>query len=186
MPTFYKPDWLPLTEVFIETGTNRGNSLAAALTFGYRQCLSVEFVESMYRAAQERFAHDRRVRLFHGSSPEMLPQMIAPDITTTFWLDAHFSGSDQTWQDPRYGECPLLQELQAISATAWLQPPLICIDDAFIFKEATWRAPSHVLEPALFTKAHWPTLAAIEAALPNYKFREENYILFGQKVPTGP
>src|SRR5262245_39379625 len=116
MPTFHKPTHLPLTEVFIETGTNKGDSLAAALAAGYPRCLSVEFVEDLHRLAQKRFADDARVRLFHGSSPDTLPAMIDPALTTTFWLDAHYSGSDRGWQDPRYGECPLLRELEVIMA----------------------------------------------------------------------
>ena len=54
------------------------HTLAAALAAGYPSCLSVEFVESLYLLAQARFAADPRVRLFPGSSPEMLPSMIDP------------------------------------------------------------------------------------------------------------
>src|SRR5262245_31694637 len=135
MPTFRRPAVIPLTEVFIETGTQRGDSLAAALAAGYPECLSVEYTDLFYRFAKERFANDSRVRLFHGSSPDVLPAMIDPIKTTTFWLDAHYSGSDRAWQDPKYGECPLLQELEVILAAPWRQPPIICIDDAYIFHE---------------------------------------------------
>jgi len=172
---------LPLTDVFIETGTNRGDSLAAALAAGYPKCLSVEFVESLYLLAQARFAADPRVRLFHGSSPEMLPSMIDPTKTTTFWLDAHYSGSDRDWQDLRYGECPLVEELKVIASTPWRQPPIICIDDAFIFKDSTWQGPSSVFVPALFTRSHWPRLADIEQILDGYEVHENNYVLFCQR-----
>lgn len=182
MPTFYRHPRLPLTEVFIETGTNKGDSLAAALAAGYPRCLSVEFVDGLHVLAKERFAHEPRAVLFHGSSPDTLPIMIDPSLTTTFWLDAHFSGSSRAWQDPRYGECPLLQELKVIMAMPWVTWPIICIDDAFIFKEATWAGPSHVLLPYLFTRSHWPSLAEIEAMLPGYELWEENYILFGHKA----
>jgi hypothetical protein len=132
--------------------------------------------------ARERFAHEPRAHLFHGSSPDTLPVMIDPRLTTTFWLDAHYSGSDRCWQDPHCGECPLLQELKVIMAAPWAAWPIVCIDDAFIFKEATWRGPSHVLVPAQFTRSHWPDLAEIEAMLPGYQLREENYVLFAQRV----
>src|SRR5262249_34974387 len=130
MPTFYRPGWLPMTEVFIETGTNKGDSLAAAVAAGYPACLSVEFVEGLHLFASERFPGQPRVRLFHGSSPDTLPKMIDPTRTTTFWLDAHYSGSDRSWQDPRYGECPLLEELKVIMAAPWQSWPILCIDDA--------------------------------------------------------
>src|ERR1051326_1382123 len=129
MPTFYKHPRLPLTEVFIETGTNKGDSLASALSAGYPRCLSVEFVELLHNLAKQRFAQQPRAELFLGSSPETLPRMIDPERTTTFWLDAHFSGSDRSWQDPRYGECPLLQELKVIMGTPWKTWPILCIDD---------------------------------------------------------
>lgn len=83
MPTFWKPAAVPLTEVFIETGTERGNSLAAALAAGYREYLSVEYTDLFFQFAKERFADERRVRLFHGSSPDVLPQMIVAVRPTT-------------------------------------------------------------------------------------------------------
>lgn len=107
--------------------------------------------------------------------------MIDPTKTTTFWLDAHYSGSDRTWQDPRYGECPLLEELKIITSAPWKNPPIICIDDAFIFnREDIWLGPSHVFQPALFTQSHWPRMADIEKLLPGFEIREENYVLFCQ------
>ena len=178
MPPFWKPPSLPLTDVFIETGTNRGDSLAVAAGMGYPACLSVEFVDVLFRLAQERFANHPRIRLFHGSSPEMLPKMIDPAKNTTFWLDAHYCGNDKGFQDPRFGECPLLKELEVIMAADWRQPPIICIDDAFIFREDIWNGPSWIFTPQLFTRSQWPLLADIAALLPGYEIREENYVLF--------
>lgn len=178
MPTFWKPVTFPLTDVFIETGTQRGDSLAAALRAGYPDCLSVEYADLFYSFAKDRFASEPRVRLFQGSSPDVLPRIIDPNKTTTFWLDAHFSGSDRAWQDPRYGECPLLKELEVIAAAPWRQPPIICIDDAYIFREEIWNGPSWIFQPELFTRSHWPLLADIQGLLRDYELREENYVLF--------
>jgi hypothetical protein len=183
MPEFWKPASFPLTQVFIETGTQRGNSLAAALAAGYPKCLSVEYTELFYQFAVERFAGEPRVRLFKGSSPDLLPEMIDPNETTTFWLDAHFSGSDRDWQDPKYGECPLLKELEIIAAAPWKEPPIICIDDAYIFLERIWEGPSWIFQPELFTRSHWPLLADIQRVIPDYDLREENYVLFCTKKP---
>jgi hypothetical protein len=182
MSTFFKPARLPLTEAFIETGTHVGDSLAAALVTGYPRCLSVELVESLHLLAKKRFAQDPKVRLFHGSSPDTLPQMIDPTLTTTFWLDAHYSGTDRSWQDSRYGECPLLQELKVIMSTSWVEWPILCIDDAFIFKEETWKTGAGpLIDPSMFTRSQWPRLEEIEALLPGYTIWEENYILFAQR-----
>ena len=181
MPTFWKPACFPLTDVFIETGTQRGDSLAAALGAGYPLCMSVEFTDLWFQFASNRFAGNDRVRLFQGSSPEILPVMIDPSKSTTFWLDAHFCGNDRSWQDPRYGECPLLAELEVILGIPWRTPPYLCIDDAFIFREAAWHGYSAIFNPSVFTRSHWPSLPDLEKALPGYELQEENYVLFCQK-----
>jgi hypothetical protein len=181
MPTFWKPPALPVTEVFIQMGMQRGNSLAAALAAGCPECRSVEYTDLFYEFARERFVNEPRVRLFHGSSPDVLPAMIDPGKSTTFWLDAHFSGSDRAWQDPKYGECPLLKELEIIAAAPWKVPPVICIDDAFIFRESTWDGPSWVFQPELFTRSHWPLLADIQRMIPDFDLVEDNYVLFCTK-----
>lgn len=176
MSTFYRPVWLPLTELWIETGTQRGDSLAAALAIGYPHCLSVEFVKSLHNYSSKRFGGESRVQLFHGSSPDILPQMIDPAKTTTFWLDAHYSGDNISWQDPKCGECPLLQELKVILAVSWNKSPIICIDDAFMFKPDNW----NTLSPP-FTKAHWPDLSEIAMMLSGYRLTEENAVFFWQQ-----
>lgn len=181
MPTFWKPAKLPLTDVFIETGTNRGDSLAVAIGTGYPLCMSVEFVENLYLFAKERFEMEPRAKLFHGSSPAMLPLMIDPLKTTTFWLDAHYCGTDQGMQDPRYGECPLLAELEAITSVPWQHSPIICIDDAFIFRDIHWERSGSVFEPSIFTRSHWPRMADIEEILSGYAIHEESYVLFCQR-----
>lgn len=176
MYIFEPPTDLQITHVFIETGTNAGHSLALALAAGYEECLSVECVEHIHLAAKERFAGEPRARLFHGSSPELLPQIIDPAKSTTFWLDAHYSGSDPSWQDPKFGECPLLAELQAIMAVRWGQLPYILIDDATLF-HPDWSENSGRFDPNSFTRSHWPTVDQIAALLPDYDIREENNIL---------
>ncbi len=179
MPMFRRPSPFPVTDVFIETGTNLGHSLAAAVAAGYSECLSVEFVEDLYLAAVTRFGRDPRVRLFRGSSPDLLPLIIDPEKATTFWLDAHYSGSDRSWQDPRYGECPLLAELKAIQTAKWRTRPYLCIDDAFIFRDA-WEPVPGIFNPTFFTKLHWPLISEIRALLPEYDIREEDHILLCQ------
>lgn len=107
--------------------------------------------------------------------------MIDPTKSTTFWLDAHYSGNNREWHDPRYGECPLLKELEIIAAAPWKEPPIICIDDAYIFHERVWQGPSWIFQPELFTRSHWPLLADIQRLIPDYELREENYVLFCTK-----
>lgn len=92
-----------VTDVFIETGTFRGDSLMNAVAAGFRQLDSIECCERLYQAARRRFADYAHVSLHLGSSGGILPKITDPELATTFWLDAHSvsstwvsSGSDST------------------------------------------------------------------------------------------
>ena len=101
--------------------------------------------------------------------------MIDRQRSTTFWLDAHYQGGPRSEQDPRYGECPLLQELEVIRGTAWARLPIVAIDDAHMFFAATL--------PPGFTPTDWPSLEQIRAALlPGYEVDIENNIMWA--IPT--
>jgi hypothetical protein len=162
---------VPLTEVWIETGTYRGDSIEAALREGYAYIRSVEFLADWASQAQVRFSPQPNVTIVQGSSPERLPGLIEPERGTTFWLDAHFQGGPASEQDPRYGECPLLAELAVIRAAPWVRLPILAIDDAHMFFADTL--------PAGFTRAHWPSLEQIRGALlPGYQVDIENNVVW--------
>jgi hypothetical protein len=169
--TYYRRLGVPVTEVWIETGTYRGDSIAAALREGYPCIRSVEFLAEWAKQAQARFGTQRNVTIVQGSSPERLPELIEAGRSTTFWLDAHYQGGPASEQDPRYGECPLLAELAVIRGTPWARLPILAIDDAHMFFADTL--------PAGFTAAHWPSLEQIRAALlPGYQVDIENNVVW--------
>jgi len=108
------------------------------------------------------------VHVHLGSSPEILPKIIDPQVPTTFWLDAHYQGSSPIEQDPVYGECPLLAELEVIFSYGW--SPIVLIDDAYMFDERIH---------AGFDRSHWPSMEAIRSALPpHYELDESEEILY--------
>ncbi len=75
----------------------------------------------------------------------------------------------------------MLAELRVIAAAHWKVPPLICIDDVFMFHPQSWGDPGHPLICRdWFTREQWPTVDEIRRTLPGYVWREEGYVLFGR------
>ena len=166
-----------LRPVFIETGTFHGESLRNALHAGFPTLHSIEICKENYdfvKTLFERFhcleGQEDKITLHLGSSPNILPLIINPNVPTTFWLDAHFQDRLQEEQDTTYGECPLLLELNAIFSFNWNHNPIVLIDDAHMFDDRI---------DDKFNRSHWPTLKQIKENLPtNYKCVEQNDVLF--------
>jgi hypothetical protein len=99
-------------QVFVETGTCAGDTLAAMLMH-FDRLYSIELSDYYYNIASERFLGNPTVKLIHGNSAEMLPALFGykgfPRDGILFWLDAHAAG-EKTAQGPS----PLLEELKAI------------------------------------------------------------------------
>jgi len=146
-----------VTDVFVETGTYHGQTVENALRAGFPLVYSIEFLRSNYELAKKRLKAHPNVKLFLGSSPEILETILDRNLPTTFWLDAHYQGSSINEQDPAYGECPLLSELNAIFKEPWKVLPIILIDDAFMFDGRV---------PARFDVKQWPSVAEITSRFP--------------------
>jgi hypothetical protein len=115
-------------QVFIETGTYYGNMLEACFDH-FDQLVSCEIEKHFYRRAQRRFRHKSKVKVLHGDSGKLLPDLLRPiKCSCLFWLDAHYScGLTGTAEM----ETPIACELEAI-----LRHPYghtILIDDASSF-----------------------------------------------------
>jgi hypothetical protein len=117
---------------FVETGTWHGDGVRAALKAGFKDIRSVELSPQLYEANRQAFAKERKVKLFVGSSEDLLEKMIA-DISRpiTFWLDAHYSEGDTAKGREM---TPLLKELAAIGRHA-LRTHTILIDDRRCFSK---------------------------------------------------
>ena len=119
-------------DVFIETGTYEGETTACAMKAGYKKVHTIEVNRRLAAAAKAKFA-GTIVTVHCGSSPDILPFVCDPTAATTFWLDAHYQGGPKDEMDIRYGECPVIQELDVILSVPWEKKPYILIDDAHIF-----------------------------------------------------
>lgn len=116
-------------KVFIETGTFKGDTLAAMAAEGMR-AISVELSDTLFQRAQTRFAGRNGIELHHGDSGEVLPKIVA-SLTepALFWLDGHYSEGETA-----HGALasPINGELAAIFDHP-VKGHVILIDDAHEF-----------------------------------------------------
>lgn len=133
---------------FFETGTGDGSTLREmARDDTFDLLVSVELGEDNYLLNQRQFLLEPRVKLIHGDSDVVLPQML--DILyrpCVFWLDAHYCGSHRGQVDT-----PVLSELVHIFSRQ--RDNVILIDDARLFGR----------DPA------YPTIEEIAALIVQYR-----------------
>ncbi len=113
---------------FIETGTHRGQMVAAFRDVA-PAIYSVELSDSYAQAAKKRFKGLDHVRIIQGNSAEQLPlilnQQHGPSL---IWLDAHYSGGDTA---KGAEDSPISQEIKAVLESPYRH--FVCIDDARCF-----------------------------------------------------
>ena len=117
-------------QVFVETGTFHGDSIASAIPF-FHTIYSVELSETLANEARERFKDHSQVHIDCNSSDTWLLK-IQPQVAqlpTLYWLDAHWCAATDTASIT--SQCPLINEINAITT---LSPQsIIVIDDARLF-----------------------------------------------------
>jgi hypothetical protein len=119
----------PRPRVFIETGTYRGDTVAAIKDM-YSSVISIEVDEALYKNACLRFATDNNVRIVHGDCARELPTILATlHEPAVFWLDGHYSGGETGKGEV---EDPILISLNQIAVLP-AQEHVIFIDDARTF-----------------------------------------------------
>lgn len=115
----------PEFEVFVETGTNRGDMIEA-LSGRFKEIYSIELDPEKYKKAVERFSGNKGVNLIHGDSGSkidiVLKHINAPAL---FWLDAH--GDTVFVTGPN--AAPVKKELESILSHS-IKGHVILIDDA--------------------------------------------------------
>jgi len=123
--------WLrQYSNIFIETGANKGKTIDKAISCGFEKIKSVEFYKKLYDSCIEKYKNIDNVCIFYGSSPQLLKKMIFNiDEKILFWLDAHYSGSGTSMDDKI---CPILDELDVISSHN-INNHIILIDDVRLF-----------------------------------------------------
>ena len=95
---------------FVETGTYRGDTLAAVAPLVDR-AVSIELDPALAACARRRVARLDHVEIRTGDSAAELGEVLASiEGAALFWLDGHYSGGPTAGE----GGCPLLDELDAI------------------------------------------------------------------------
>jgi len=116
-------------EVFIETGTYRGDMVKAQLS-NFQKIYSIELSESLWGQAKRRFKKNKHVTILQGDSSDILPNLLVEvDKSAIFWLDGHYSGGITALGEL---ECPVYKELDAIFSSN-VKSNAILIDDARCF-----------------------------------------------------
>lgn len=115
---------------FIETGTYLGQTTAAMRTL-FKQVISIELSDQLYKEARKKFADDPGVKLLNGDSASMLDSALnatcgSPAI---IWLDAHWSGGVTARASEN---TPIMSELEIIRSRA-RDSDILLIDDIRYF-----------------------------------------------------
>lgn len=122
-------------DTFIETGTFLGDTVHLALDCGFSKVHSCELNDEFYESAENTFANNPKVKIWHGDSVDCIPKMLeASNKPVTFWLDAHASGP---LAGGRSGGSPVLDELRLIKEDT-RNDHTIFIDDRRLFGSAEW------------------------------------------------
>lgn len=133
----YKGD----SDIFFETGTDKGDTVQTALECGFSDIFSVEIDSDKAMLASIRFMqYNDVVSIINNNSVTTLKNVL-PFLTgkIVFWLDAHADC---------HVECtPLLNELEAIKGYKY--PVTIMIDDMRLTGLAKWK---DVTIPAILDK----------------------------------
>ena len=121
-----------LSDVFIETGTHRGDGVRRALEAGFSEVYSMEPNISMLSRMPQGLLDDHRVMVGVGDSRKWLCDFIymAENDSVTFWLDAHPDG------ELSFDDSPLADELRHIKTCRNLYiSTTILIDDMRLFSD---------------------------------------------------
>lgn len=96
---------------WIETGTYRGETTKFLSSFS-PFVHSIEPDNKLYQKASERFKKYPNIEIHHGTSEEILPQILKGfEDDCNFWLDGHYSGENTYLGEKHY---PITEELEAI------------------------------------------------------------------------
>lgn len=118
-------------DVFIETGTFRGETVANVKDI-FNRVISIEIVDALYQDAHNKFKSFPNVEIVKGDCVIELPKVIKENLDNSiiFFLDGHYSAG---MTGKGIIEVPLMQELKSINEL-YSNPTIIIIDDADLFE----------------------------------------------------
>lgn len=132
-------------DVLVETGTYRGDMVAAQLGT-FRRIVTIELSRDLHRQARSRFAKQGHVETLQGDSGLRIAEVLESiDRPALFWLDAHWSGGVTARAEL---DTPIGAELSAILDHP-VKGHVVLIDDAREFDGC----------------ASYPTLKALSATV---------------------
>ncbi len=140
-------------DVFIETGTYRGDTARWAANF-FAEVHTIENSPELYAQYGSVLEENPRIHAHCGDSRQILPELLKGlgQKRALYWLDSHWFGGDTGGGEN--DQCPLLAELACLAERP---QDVILIDDARLFLAA----PPMPHNPAL-----WPTILEVMKALP--------------------
>jgi hypothetical protein len=158
-------------DTLVETGTFRGDSIARVRDL-FQRVLSIEVDSALAQAASGRFDGDPGVTILHGASPPSIRDLLGDGRIgrdgVLWWLDAHWCEAGGVADG---SQCPLLQELEAISVLG--DRSVIGIDDARLFLAPPTGADAQV---------GWPVfddiLAALDTVAPGHRLYVLNDVIW--------
>lgn len=159
-------DFQDVHHTFIETGYGWGLSLENVVNYAFKELHSIEIDHGVYLKAWDRWKDEPRVTIHGGDSRAILPHLIEPANSTTFWLDAHYSGTVHYGESDLPGQCALLDELDVIRAVSWKAPITVLIDDIRLFTDEWW---DNVRDTPNLRREEWPTLSQINERLEGFE-----------------
>ena len=153
---------------FVETGVLHGRTTQWAAG-QFEQVYAIELSELHFTRTNHRLRGIPNIHWTLGNSGEKLGGVLsllpAPGI---LWIDAHWS-PDLKYDLPEFGECPIMDEIDAINEDG--RPHIVLIDDARHFLGRP-PAPQH-------DEKWWPVYNDLQVALPNYTLSVEDDVIVG-------
>jgi hypothetical protein len=116
-------------DTLIETGTFIGDTVMACAPH-FKSIFTIELSNDLFISAQEKFSSLKHVRVLHGDSGHILPELLDKlNSRALFWLDAHYSLGVTAKSKQN---TPIIDELKQI-LSHHVKDHVILIDDARCF-----------------------------------------------------
>ncbi len=114
-------------DIFIETGTYKGDGVIRAFNENFSDIYSIEFSDYHYNLCRKKFANYSKIHLYKGDSAAILGNILQEiDKKAVIFLDAHYCGDDVTGLSEVW--IPIKDELNAIKDSG-INNHAIIIDD---------------------------------------------------------
>ena len=129
--------------VFVETGTGKGDGLAYVQEFCFERYYSVELMKVLYEFSRERFKQNPSITLLNMKSEDGIVEIcskLKPEDRVLFWMDAHFPGADfnlaQYDSEPNPDiRIPMERELRKLVTVRDVSRDVIICDDLFLYED---------------------------------------------------